>query len=297
MAGFILGRDPITQKPVTRNAVNLIKAVMGLWPAGTLVFDALQSHGIIEKVGGWLEQQLGTLVGIIGGIRAALDQFIKTLGPSDVLNLSGAWGARRDLHRTDRSTSQFVKGLVTGVLSFIRDAILMRSRSLLKARAATTSSGGARPGSVTRQPVPQDAATDRWLHEADREEGMEQPAEIGRQPRALLVRTAMAGIKVFVAEIPPTFIAAFESLGSSTDPRATRVREDCRRVRQLHRQVPVGRRHVWRLLRSSSGHVGGAGCIKKTGAALRHPRNPMPFVGNLVRPKRGFEGFRSSGTI
>lgn len=302
MAGFILGRDPITQKPVARNAVNLIKAVMGLWPGGTLVFEALQSHGIIDKVGAWLEQQLAGLVGIIGGIRAALDQFIKTLGPGDVLNLTGAWErAKRIFTEPIDRARQFVGGLATSVLGFIRDAILMpigrlaqgtRGYDLLKAVL------GKDP--VTGQPVPQDAATliGGFMKLIGEEEIWNNLQKSNAVPRAFAwFKTAMAELKVFVAEIPPTFIKAFKSL-QVVDlilvPRAfAKIASAFGNF--IGRFLSWAGGTVWKLLEIIFEVVSPAalGYIKKTGAALKSIlKNPMPFVGNLVKAaKRGFEGF------
>jgi hypothetical protein len=302
MAGFILGRDPITQKPVTRNAVNLIKAVMGLWPGGTLVFDALQSHGIIDKVGGWLEQQLSTLVGIIGGIRAALDQFIKTLGPADALNLTGAWGrAKRIFEEPIDRASQFVRGLVTSVLGFIRDAILMpiaklaentRGYPLLKAVL------GKDP--VTGQPAAQDAATliGGFMKLIGEEEIWENMQKANAVPRAFAwFKTAMAELKVFVAEIPPTFINAFKSLevvDMILVPRAfAKIASAFGNF--IGRFLSWAGGTIWTLLEIifESVKPGALEYVKKTGAALKSIlKNPMPFVGNLIKAaKRGFEGF------
>jgi hypothetical protein len=302
MAGFILGRDPITQQPVTRNAVNLIKAVMGLWPAGTLVFDALQSHGIIDKVGAWLEQQVATVAGVIGGIRAALDQFIKTLGPADALNLSGVFErARRIFAEPIDRAGQLVRGLVTSVLGFIRDAILMpvaklaegtRGYDLLKAVL------GKDP--VTGQPVPQNAATliGGFMKLIGEEEIWNNLQKSNAVPRAFAwFKTAMAELKVLVAEIPPTFIAAFKSLqviDMILVPRAfAKIAGAFGNF--LGRFLSWAGGTVWKLLEIIFEVVSPAALeyIKKTGAALKSIlKNPMPFVGNLVKAaKRGFQGF------
>lgn len=122
---FVIGRDPITQQPVERSAANLVRGLMGLWPGGELVFQALQRYGILDRVGGWLRAQLDTLRGIVSGIRTGLDRFIATLGPADILSPGAVFDrARRIFADPAERAVAFVRGLAGDVLGFIRDAVL-----------------------------------------------------------------------------------------------------------------------------------------------------------------------------
>ena len=57
----ILGRDPITDKPVERNAINMIRGVMSLIPGGNALFENLQKSGAIEKAYNWLKDEVTKL--------------------------------------------------------------------------------------------------------------------------------------------------------------------------------------------------------------------------------------------
>ncbi|HKG95553.1 MAG TPA: DUF4157 domain-containing protein, partial [Gemmatimonadaceae bacterium] len=125
MLAFVIGRDPITQQQVERSPVNLIRGLMGLWPGGSLFFDALQRYGIIDRVGTWLRDQLTTLTSIVGGIGDALSRFLRGLGVTDLLRLGDVWDrARRIFSEPIGRALEFGRGLVTGVLGFLRDAVL-----------------------------------------------------------------------------------------------------------------------------------------------------------------------------
>ena len=302
LVGFILGRDPITQQPVPRNAVNLIKAVMGLWPAGSLIFDALQAHGIINKVGAWLDPQLSTLKSIVGGIRKALDEFIATLGVKDLANLGGAWDrAKRIFSEPIDRAGQFVKGLVGDVLGFIRDAILLPiaklaegtpSYDLLKAVL------GKDP--ITGKPVPQDAAAliGGFMKLIGEEEIFENMKKANAVPRAVAwFNKALAELKAFVKEIPPTFIGALKSLEITDMILVPRAFIKLAKVFGgfVVRFVSWAGGTIWNLLEIIFDVVspGALDYIKRTGAALNSIlKNPLPFVGNLVKAaKLGFQHF------
>lgn len=95
LLGFILGRDPLTQQPVERNAVNLIRALLGLIPGGGAMFRNLQRAGVIERAYEWVLGELARLNLSWAAIRAAIDRFLSTLGPGDLLNLGGVFRRAR----------------------------------------------------------------------------------------------------------------------------------------------------------------------------------------------------------
>ena len=219
MLGLIIGRDPITQQPVPRNAVNLIKGVMGLWPGGSMIFEALQNHGIIDKVGAWLDAQLEALKPIVAGIRKALDQFIATLGLGDLVNLGGAWDrAKRIFSEPIDRAVQFVEGTGDSVLGFIRDAILLPiAEARRRDQRLRPAEGGPRQGSDHRRAGAagrRDA--DRRLHEVHRPGGDLGEHQEGQRalPRAWAwFQKALAELMGFVAaDSAEPFISALKSL-------------------------------------------------------------------------------------
>ena len=112
-------------RSVDRNATNLLRGIIGFMPGGEMIFQALQSNGIIERVGTWAQQQLNTLSIAGSSLKHALDDFLHSLSWSDVLHLDDVWErAKRIFTDPINRIKNFVVGLVTDILKFIRDAIL-----------------------------------------------------------------------------------------------------------------------------------------------------------------------------
>lgn len=125
MLAYVIGFNPITMREVPRNATNLFRAIIGFLPGGNLVFEALQRHGIVERVGAWVEAQLGTLGMGVRSFREALEAFLGSLGWRDIFNLGGVWErAQRIFTRPIERLAGFVRGLAGGILGLIRNAIL-----------------------------------------------------------------------------------------------------------------------------------------------------------------------------
>ena len=95
LLGFILGRDPLTQQPVERNAVNLIRGLLGLIPGGAAMFENLQRAQVLQRAFEWVSTELGRLNLTWAVIRGAIDRFLSTLGPGDLLNLGGVFERAR----------------------------------------------------------------------------------------------------------------------------------------------------------------------------------------------------------
>ena len=217
LLGFILGRDPITQQTVDRNPVTLIRALMGLWPGGSLVYDALQRYAIVDRVGGWLQTQIATLGAVVGAIRGALDRFLQTLGVGDIANLGGVWDRARAIFSEPVGRAiGFVTGLASQVLGFIRDAVL---RPL--ARLAEGTRGydllrlvlGQDP--ITGEPYPRSAENliGGFMRLIGQEEKWRHLQESRAIPRAWAWFQAQIGTLMgFVARVPGLFMQAWQSL-------------------------------------------------------------------------------------
>jgi len=302
LLGFVLGRDPITQKPIERTPVNLIKGVMGLWPAGSLIFDALQAHGIIDKIGAWLGGQLQALVSVVSGIGGALDRFLHSLGAKDLLDLGGAWNRAKAIFTVPIGNAiQFVTGLVTSVLTAIRDAILLPIAKLAqgtKGYDLLCAVLGKDP--ITGAAVPRDAATliGGFMKLIGEEEIWENMQKSKAVPRAFAwFKTAMAELMAFVESIPPTFIGALKSLEVADMiliPRAF-IKLGKVFLGVAGKFFTWAGGTIWKLLEIIFEVVSPNALtyIKKTGSALKSIlKNPLPFVGNLVKAgKLGLSNF------
>lgn len=57
----IIGRDPINDEVVERNATNLIRGILSFVPGGDGMFSNLQQSGAIERTAAWLNQEIARL--------------------------------------------------------------------------------------------------------------------------------------------------------------------------------------------------------------------------------------------
>src|SRR5579884_880748 len=85
----ILGKDPITDQPVERNAMNLLRGIAGLIPGGMEMFDNLQKSGALQKAFDWFSQEITKLNLSWEMIKGLFRQFWDSLSASDILNPSG----------------------------------------------------------------------------------------------------------------------------------------------------------------------------------------------------------------
>ncbi len=118
----ILGRNPISDRPVERSAVNLIQGMLGLLPGGNLIFQGLQASGAIDRVGSWLQQQLSqlniTLEGILALLRRAWDAI-------SITDLSGSADRVLNVFRpTLDRLHAFASVVGSRVIQFVKEAIL-----------------------------------------------------------------------------------------------------------------------------------------------------------------------------
>src|SRR5262249_43878862 len=126
MFTIILGVNPINMSPVPRSAANILRALIEIMPGGGLITQALDNSGVFEKVGAWVEQQIASL-GLVGSaIKQAITAFIDSLHLSDIVHLDDVWErAKRIFTEPIERIKTFAKGLVNGIIQFVKDAILM----------------------------------------------------------------------------------------------------------------------------------------------------------------------------
>src|SRR6185503_14735155 len=91
MFTVILGVNPINMSSVDRSAANILRAMIEVMPGGSLVSEALANHGIFDKVGTFVEQQVDAL-GMVGStFKQAIDQFIEGFDLTDLADPGGLW--------------------------------------------------------------------------------------------------------------------------------------------------------------------------------------------------------------
>jgi hypothetical protein len=123
--GFILGRDPITQQPVERTAVNLIRGVLKFVPGGDQMFDNLQESGVIRRAYEWFTAEITKLNLTWPYIRGLFQQAWDALSITDLASPSGAWNKLREVFGPPlRRIGEFALAAGRKVLEFVFEGAL-----------------------------------------------------------------------------------------------------------------------------------------------------------------------------
>jgi hypothetical protein len=86
----ILGKNPVTDKPVERNAINLIRGFLGMVPGGEAIFQNLQKSGAIDQAFAWLNDQIAKLNLTWDYIKSLFRQAWDALSATDIFSPSKA---------------------------------------------------------------------------------------------------------------------------------------------------------------------------------------------------------------
>lgn len=304
MFTIILGVNPINMSRVERSAANILRAVIEMIPGGALISQALENNGVFARAGAWVEQQINTL-GMTGSlIRDAIDRFLDSLSWTDIFDLGGVWDRAKRIFTDpiDRILS-FIGGLVSGLISLIKDAILRplarlaqgtRGYDLLKAVL------GRDP--ITGDPVPRNAETliGGFMHLINQDEIWQNIQRSGAVARAWAwFQGALSGLLGFVREIPSLFLQAFRSLEIADIILVPRAFARIASVFGgfIGRFLSWAGGTIWSLLEIIFSVVapGVMPYLRRAAGAFRTIlRDPIHFVGNLVRA--GILGLRQFAT-
>jgi hypothetical protein len=300
---IVLGMNPINMAPVEPSAINLLRGLLELIPVtGPLLVQALEHYGILQKAAAWIEVQVRAL-GLAGGaLFAALKQFVGPLSLLDIADPGGAWErAKRIFTEPIARVIAVGRAAVTELLKIIREAVLLplarlaegtRGYDLLKAVL------GEDP--VTGQPVPRSPENliGGFLKLIGQEDIWQNMQKANAIPRAWAwFQGAIAGLVGFVRQIPGLFKTALQSLEIMDLFPPTKAFAKVAGVfgSFVGQFISWGLDAAWKLLEIifESVKPGALAYVKRTGAALKSIlKNPMPFVGNLVKAaKLGFQNF------
>jgi hypothetical protein len=299
----VLGVNPITFKPVERNAGNILRGVLELVPVvGPVLTNLLDEHGVFAKVSAWFEGKVRAL-GMVGGMfKSALDKFLDSLSWRDIFHLGDVWERAKRIFTepVDRLVA-LGKSVVMDVLGFIRDAVLLplaklaegtRGYDLLKAVL------GKDP--ITGQPVPRNADTliGGFMKLIGQEDVWENLKKANAAQRAWAwFQGALEGLMGLVLSIPTRFITALKSLEVLDFILLPKAFLKIAAVFGgfVLDFISWAGGTVWSLLEIILEVVapGAVVYLKKTGAALKTIlKDPLPFVRNLVKAaKLGFTNF------
>jgi hypothetical protein len=302
MLALLLGFNPVSLRAVPRTAANLLRALVQLIPGGPLITQALDNHGIVDKVASWAEGQLSALGDIGSSIRQTIDDFLAGLGWSDIFDLSDVWSrAKRIVTGPIDRIITFGAGLVSGIITFIKDAILLpiaalieptRGYPLLKAVLGFDPVTGA---AAPRTPASLLGGFMTLIGQDEVWDNIQKGNAVGQA--YAWFQGALSGLMGIVTAIPGTFLAAFQSL-QLVDiiivPRAfARIIGVFGSIAGQFLSWGLGT--VIKLLEIIFSVVapGAMAYLRRAGGAIQGIfRNPIGFVMNLVgAAKAGFQRF------
>lgn len=302
MFTIILGVNPINMSSVDRSAANILRAIVEFIPGGGFITRALDNYGVFEKVGNWVEQQIKTLGMVGSAFKQAINEFLDSLSWTDIFNLGGVWQrAKRIFTDPIDRIINFAKGLITGILKFVKDAILKPLASLAQGtRGYDLLKAILGEDPITGEPVPRNADTliGGFMKLIGQEEVWENIKKGNAIARAWAwFQGALAGLMGFVRTIPRKII---DTISSLTIQDLVTVAGAFTKIVGAFVNIATdfiswGLKQVISLLEILFSVVAPKAMpyIKKAQAAFTTIlKNPVGFVGNLVRAgKQGFQMF------
>lgn len=305
MFTVIIGVNPINGARVARTGANILRAAVEFMPGGHLIVEALEKYGVFEKAGAWLEQQVATL-GMAGSMFIdALKKFIDSLGWRDIFHPGRVWDRAKELFLAPiRKLIEFFVGLATGIIKLIKEAILKPLAKLAEGTPAwdlLLQVLGENP--ITGEPVPRsaDKLIGGFMKMIRQEEIWNNIKKANAVSRAFQwFKDVLAGLLAFVKAVPKMFLDALRSLEIMDIVVLPRAFAKVGRA-FLGIAVKFG---SWALeqvlgLLQIIFEVVAPGAVpyiqKARGAFKEIIRNPVKFIGNLVRAgKAGFDNFRKN---
>lgn len=307
MFTIVLGTNPITMDAVDRSPANIVRAVVEFMPGGSVIADALESHGILQRVGNWVDDKVRTVGVVAGAIHSAIDKFVDGLGLSALnpLNWGDLWeDAKRIFSEPVARIKSFVANLATEIVQFIREAILLPLAALAEGtRAYDLLKAVLGEDPVTGQPVPRNADTliGGFMKLIGEEEMWENIKKANAIPRCWAwFQGAMNELVAMVRQVPGRFVAAFKALEVIDMIIVPRAFAKLALVFGgfVVEFITWGGKALWRLLEIVFEVVAPAAIpyLKKAGDSFKQIlKNPIAFVGNLVKAgKLGFERFAAN---
>jgi hypothetical protein len=301
---IILGVNPINMSPVARSGANILRAMIEILPGGGLVSQALESSGIFEKAGAFVEKQISSLGMTGSAIKTAVTSFIKNLSLRRIItDPGGVWDSAKSIFTAPiDQIKNFWVGLVTGLVELVKEAILKPIAKLAEGTEGyNLLKGILGKDPITNEPVTRSAETLlgpllKMIGLGDVWQKMQDAKAI---PRAWAwFQSTMGSLLAIVSAIPPAFIGVLKSLTLEDIiliPKAF-IKLGKVFVGFMAKFVSWGVDAMWELLKIVFDVVspGAFGYIQKTGAALKSIlKNPLPFVGNLA--KAAMLGFKNFG--
>lgn len=301
---LVIGFNPINMRSADRSAANILRGLIELMPGGSLITQALDNHGVINKAATWVESKLKQLGDIGAGLRQALDDFLDSLSWTDIFDLGGVW------ERAKRIFTEPISRLIDFAVTTAVELLKMVKDALLKPLAVMAQGTrgydllcvmlGADPISGEAKPPTADNLLGGFMKLIGQEEIWDNIKKGNAIARAFAwFNTALSGLMGLVRSIPTRII---ETLTSLTITDVLTVVGAFSKIASCFISIATdfiswGLGTIWDLLKIIFDVVkpGLMGYVMRTGAALKSIlKNPMPFLGNLVNAaKLGFNNFSS----
>ena len=300
---IIIGKNPINGQQVDGSGANILRAAIELIPFGALVVQALDKYGVFEKAGAWIDQQVASVKSAGAGLRDALMQFVHTLDITEAIRHPGdVWeNAKHIFTEPIEQLKGLFKAAYDSLVAFIKDAILKP----LAARASKLAAWdlaialiGTNPITGDEVPLNADTVVGGLMKLAGQDEIWQNVLKSGAKGRITSwFGGAKAALVGFVRQLPALFLSALKAFQVSDllDLPGAFLRVAGMFGDFAGRFVSWALDAGWKLLEIVFDVVspGAFAYIKKTGAALKSIlKNPLPFVGNLVKAaKLGLSNF------
>jgi hypothetical protein len=305
MLTIVLGSNPINGAKVDPTPANILMALIEFIPGGGLITQALQNSGVFDKVGNWIAEKVKALVQTASAIKSAVTEFIGSLQVADIADPVGVWNrAKRIFTEPIDRLFSFCKGVITDILKFIKDAILLPLAKLAEGTPAwdlLCAVLGKNPITGENVDGKPDVLIGGFMKLIGQEEIWQNMQKANAVSRAFAwFKGAVAAVKAFVTAIPDKFKQLLTSL---TIEDVVLVVDAFKKVVSVFGGfvadfVKWGLEAAFDLLKIIFDVVspGAFEYVMKTGQALKAIlKDPGPFVKNLIAAgKQGFENFRTN---
>jgi TusA-related sulfurtransferase len=302
MFTILLGVNPLTMIRVERSPANILRALVEFLPGGFLITQALDSYGLIEKAGSFVEKQIANLGVTFGSIKKSISMFLDSLNWKDIFRPGDVWArAKRIFTDPIDRIINFAKGLVTTIITMVKDAILIPLAKLAeKTRGYDLLKAILGKDPITGEPFPRTADTliGGFMKLIGKEEVWNDIKKAKAVERAFAwFQKTMVTLVKFVSQIPSLFIQALKSLELSDIILVPKAFAKLVNVfgTFIVNFISWAGEAVWNLLEIILDVVapGIIPYLKKAAGTLRIIlKNPLRFVGNLIKAgKQGLMQF------
>ena len=151
---LILGRNPITDEPMERNATNLIGGILDLVPNGESIFANLKESGALERAFTWFQEQMATLNITWEGIKGLFNKAYDSIGVGDIFSPSEAFEKIKNIFLPPLNRiKNFAIAVGKKVMEFVFEGVMNRLGGAGAKIMAIIKSAGESFSSIIKDPI------------------------------------------------------------------------------------------------------------------------------------------------